>query len=42
MPVTRIDGAAIGDGKPGELTARLNQAYWALHQDPAYNIAVEY
>ena len=42
MPVTRIDGFAVGDGKPGALTARLNDAYWALHQDPDYNTAVDY
>lgn len=42
MPVTRIDGRPVGDGKPGELCARLNQAYWALHEDPAYNVAVDY
>ncbi len=42
MPVTRIDGAPVGDGKPGALCARLNQAYWALHEDPAYNVAVDY
>jgi len=42
MPVTRIDGKPVGDGQPGALTARLNAAYWALHDDPDYNIAVDY
>jgi branched-chain amino acid aminotransferase len=42
MPVTRLSGEAVGDGKPGELTAQLNRAYWALHEDPAYSEAVEY
>ena len=42
MPVTRIDGKPVGDGKPGALTARLNQAYWDLHEDPAYNELVDY
>ncbi|HYD64739.1 D-amino-acid transaminase [Azospirillum sp.] len=27
MPVTRIDGRAVGDGKPGALTMALRQAY---------------
>ena len=27
MPVTSIDGKAIGDGKPGELTLRLREIY---------------
>ena len=35
MPVTRIDGAAVGDGRPGALTARLTALYWAKHEDPA-------
>jgi len=42
MPITRIAGQPVGDGKPGALTARLNDAYWALHDDPAYSVAIEY
>jgi branched-chain amino acid aminotransferase len=42
MPVTRIDGEAVGDGSPGALTAKLNDAYWALHEDPDYSVAIEY
>lgn len=42
MPVTRISGKAVGDGKPGELTERLNRAYWALHDDPQFNTEVDY
>jgi branched-chain amino acid aminotransferase len=42
MPVTRINGEPVGDGKPGDLTARLNDAYWALHDDPEFNIEVDY
>ncbi len=42
MPVTRIAGQPVGDGRPGALTAKLNDAYWALHDDPAYSVAIEY
>jgi len=42
MPVTRIAGQAVGDGLPGALTTRLNAAYWALHDDPDYTIAIDY
>ena len=42
MPVSRISGEIIGSGRPGELTAKLNQAYWALHDDPGFSVAVEY
>ena len=36
MPVTRIDGEAIGDGRPGPLTGRLTELYWEKHRDPAW------
>jgi branched-chain amino acid aminotransferase len=42
MPVTRISGNPVGDGKPGTLTAQLNAAYWALHDDPAYSVPIDY
>ena len=42
MPVTRIQGEAVGGSRPGALTAKLNQAYWALHEDAAYSEAVDY
>ncbi len=41
MPVTRIDGAPVGDGKPGALTQRLTALYWAKHTDPAWTTPVE-
>ncbi|MDH3859246.1 MAG: aminotransferase class IV, partial [Gammaproteobacteria bacterium] len=42
MPVTRIADQQVGDGKPGALTAKLNAAYWALHDDPRYSTSIEY
>ena len=42
MPVTRISGQAVGDGLPGALTTRLNEAYWALHDDPDYTQSINY
>ena len=42
MPVTRIDGEAIGDGRPGPLTGRLTELYWAKHDDPAWATPVDY
>jgi len=42
MPVTRIADHQVGDGKPGTLTARLNAAYWALHDDPRYSTPIDY
>lgn len=42
LPVTVVDGAAIGDGQPGALTRRLVDTYWAWHADPALNRAIDY
>ncbi|MCB1748694.1 MAG: aminotransferase class IV [Gammaproteobacteria bacterium] len=36
MPVTRLDGNTLGDGRPGPLTRTLRQAYWDAHRDPAW------
>lgn len=29
IPIVKIDGAAVGNGKPGPVAARLRAAYWA-------------
>ncbi len=42
MPVTRVDGHVLGNGKPGPITVRLRDQYWGLHQDPRYTSPVQY
>jgi branched-chain amino acid aminotransferase len=42
IPVTRIDGSTVGSGKPGPVAKQLQAQYWALHEDPAYALAVDY
>jgi len=42
MPVTRIDARPVGDGRPGPITARLVELYWAKHKDPAWTEPVDY
>ena len=42
MPVTQISNAPVGDGRPGYLSAKLNDGYWAMHDDPELNVQVEY
>ena len=42
MPVTKVDGARIGDGRPGRMTMELTEAYWRLHEDPAHSTPVAY
>jgi len=36
MPVTRIDGKAVGDGAVGPVTRRIHERYWAWHADPRF------
>jgi branched-chain amino acid aminotransferase len=42
MPVTRIDGMPVADGKVGAITERLMARYWQKHEDPAWSSAVQY
>lgn len=42
MPVTRVNGQALGDGQPGPVTQRLAQTYWAWHKLPQYSTPVPY
>ena len=32
MPITRVDGRALGNGKPGALSWRLRELYWAKRE----------
>ena len=40
MPVTRIDGRPVGDGRVGPVTRRLTERYWGAHADPAFSVPV--
>jgi branched-chain amino acid aminotransferase len=42
MPVTTVDGEAVGEGRPGVESMRLHALYWAKHADPAWSTAVDY
>ena len=42
MPITQISNVPVGDGRPGYLSAKLNDGYWAMHDDPELNVQVEY
>jgi branched-subunit amino acid aminotransferase/4-amino-4-deoxychorismate lyase len=42
MPVATLDGHPVGDGRPGPVTRRIRDRYWALHRDPRYTVAVDY
>jgi branched-chain amino acid aminotransferase len=42
MPVTRIDGQSVGDGRPGPRTTQIRDLYLARHDDPAWTTEVTY
>jgi branched-chain amino acid aminotransferase len=42
LPIARIDGQPIAGAWPGPITRRLQDGYWALHDDPRHRDPVEY
>jgi branched-chain amino acid aminotransferase len=42
LPVTRVDGKPLADGRVGPLTQRLAETYWAWHRDPRYSTPIVY
>ena len=42
MPVTTVNGRAIGDGKPGEITTLIQKRYWEAHDEGPWVTPVDY
>lgn len=42
MPVGRIDGQVIANGKAGAVTRELRELYWGLHNRPEFRFDVDY
>jgi len=42
IPITKIDGQAIGPGTPGPVTQKLQKRYWEVHDDPQYTLEIDY
>jgi branched-chain amino acid aminotransferase len=42
MPVRTLDGDPVSDSRPGEITTRIRDQYWALHNDHRYATTIEY
>jgi len=40
MPISRLDGVPVGDGKPGAFTLRITNLYWEKHSDSAWSCPV--
>jgi len=42
IPVARLDGDPVGDGRPGPVTTEIRGRYWDLHRDPRYTETIGY
>jgi len=42
LPIAKVNGRPLRGSFPGPITQRLHDAYWALHDDPAYRDPVCY
>ena len=42
IPISRIDGAPVGDGAPGPLTRRLDELYWSKRKAGWHSTPVDY
>ena len=42
VPVRKLDGVEIGDGKPGPVTMSLRELYWQAHHEGKWTEAVVY
>ena len=42
MPVSRIDDTPVGTGRPGPVTDRIRERYWAWHKDERFVEPVDY
>jgi len=42
LPIAKVDGRALRGEFPGPVTKRLQDAYWALHDEPRHRDAVDY
>ena len=42
MPISKVDDRVLGNGRPGPLTTKIRDAYWAWHDDDRYCTPVDY
>ena len=42
MPITMLDGKPVGDGKVGEITARIWDVYWGMHYEEGFSFEIDY
>ncbi|KAL4950895.1 aminotransferase [Aspergillus filifer] len=42
MPITRLDGGVVGDGRVGRVTGLIWDTYWGMHYDEGYSFEIKY
>lgn len=42
MPISHLDERPIGDSKPGPVTKKIWDTYWAMHYDDNFSFVVDY
>lgn len=42
MPITELDGQAVGGGQVGPVTREIWEGYWQAHYDPKLSFAIDY
>ena len=42
MPLARLDGRDIGEGRPGPLSRRLRERYWQKHEKGWHATPIDY
>ena len=40
MPITKVNGELIGDGKVGGNTRKLHEIYWEKHKDSGWSVSI--
>ncbi len=41
MPITKVNNSPVADGKMGQITKQLIDAYWEKHVDPDWSVSVK-
>ena len=42
MPLSRLDGRDLGDGRPGPISRRLRERYWQKHEEGWHATPIDY
>ena len=42
MPINKLDGKLVRDGKVGPVTKKIWDKYWAMHHDDKYSFKIDY